>query len=242
MGSLERVNSIHMKVLDPLLKWRILDLERMRGVSQYEYSKKNFQKVVCKLEKSNLIKSIIDPWSRRKFVYLTKFGAGIIDGTFYYPEMNKETIFHDAKVSETVNSLMTKNCFNSFLLEHEINETREIGKSVGEIPDALLNGENRGLKFKLALELELTRKSKMRIIAKVKRYIATGYYDYIMYLFCSEAIFKGYKKVLEEEFGLEVFKRVMLFNNDTVLSTKFQINKSRGWFNGSEVSLEDIFK
>lgn len=242
MDNLLRVNSIHLELLEPLLKWRILDLKSIREKISYPLGKRNFEKIVSRLEKESVLESVTDPWSRKKFIYLTKFGAGLVDGSFYYPVMNKETIFHDAKVAEVVQKLMRNKCFSKFLLEHEINESREIGRSVGEIPDALIQGRRRDVNFRLAFELELSRKSKSRIIAKVKRYLSTGYYDYILYLFCSDAIYRGYRKVLEEEFGADVFKRVMLLNNSTLLSTKFNIENSKGWFNGQEIFFNDLFK
>ncbi len=57
-------------------------------------------------------------------------------------------------------------------------------------------GTFRGRDFKLALEIELTRKSKKRVENKIDDYLNNNVFDYVFYLFNERSNFEAYKRML----------------------------------------------
>jgi len=230
------INSMHLQFLTPLNKWRILDLKNLREEIDYPLHPSGFEKTIRRLEKAKILGSFRDPWSRRKFVYLSENGEMLVNDSGRKIALSNETFLHDAKVSEFTKKLLETTFFTDVILEHQI---REVGK--GEVPDARLTGERKGVAFSMAFELEITRKSKDRIKAKINRYLQSDYYDYVLYLFCSKPIWEGYRRFIQEEFGERGFQKVMLFWNPTILSKKIDPNEGIGYFKSKEVKFDELF-
>lgn len=230
------INSIHLQFLAPLAKWRILDLKSLREEVDYPLHPDGFAKNIRKLEKAQVLRSFQDPWSRKKYIYLSSEGEKLVNDTGKPLSISEETIVHDAKVAQFVRLMLERSTINEAILEHEIN-----GKGLGQQPDAVLFGEKKGVKFSMAFELEFTRKSKARIKEKVSKYISSSYYDYVLYLFCSKNVFNSYQTTIRENFGEDAFRKVMLFWNPTLMSRKIDLNSGGGQFKSKEVSFEELF-
>ena len=233
-AALLNINALHLNFLRPLESWRILDLKNLREECDYVYCARSFERVIAKLQKCNVLNSFKDPLSNKKFVYLTSLGEKLV-GT-KNGELNEETMFHDSRVSQVVRELLKRECFTEFKLEHQIGS-----RSMAFVPDAKLTGFKKGTTFKVAFELELTRKTKERVKSKVGHYLGNSYYDYIMYMFCNKGVMKSYKKTIEDEFGIDAFKRVILFTNESIMTRKIKLNESFGYFKNREVCIEELF-
>ena len=232
------VNSIHLQFLEPLTKWRILDLKGLRDEIDYPSHRSVFEKTIRRLEKANVLKSFKDPWSNRKFVYLSQMGEKLVNDSGSPLSICEETIVHDAKVSQVTRIMMERRFFKEVTIEHQLSGK----KNKGQQPDALILGSKDGTDFTMAFELELSKKSKDRIKTKIRGYLESGYYNYVFYMFCSSSIMKNYKGFIEEEFGKEAFRKLMFFWNPTILSRKLDLNKGNGYFKSKEVRFDEIFK
>jgi hypothetical protein len=233
-SSLLNINSLHLNFLRPLETWRILDLKNLREECDYSYNSRSFERVIVKLQKCNVVKSFKDPLSNRKFVYLSSLGEKLV-GT-KNGELNEETMFHDSRVSQIVRELLKRDCFIDFKLEHLIG-----AKSQAYIPDAKLTGIKKRIKFKVAFELELTRKTKERVRSKIGHYLRNSDYDYIIYMFCNKGVMNSYKKTIKDEFGEKAFDRVLLFTNESIMTRNMKLNESYGYFKNREVCIEELF-
>ena len=236
MPNFLNVNSIHLHFLAPLSKWRILDLKSLREEADYPLHPDGFAKNIRKLEKAQILKSFKDPWSRRKYIYLTPTGEKLVNDSGRPSSLSEETIVHDAKVSQIVRLLLERSTFQKVELEHEIKSG-----DIAKLPDSILYGKKGGVDFTMAFELEFTRKSKERIKDKIGKYLGSGYYDYVLYMFCSENVFKSYKNTIGENFGEQAFKKVMLFWNPTLMSKRIDLHSGGGYFKNKEVSFVELF-
>lgn len=233
--NLQNVNSTHLKLLTPLLKWRVLDLGNLKHELNYQHSRQNFEKTIRRLDKSDIIKSFIDPWSRKKFIYLTKFGATLVGGSFYDPQKDRETYFHDSKVGEITRELIKKKCLTRFNFESANNWKH--------IPiDVLFDGESNNINFKMGLILKFITKVTHTICSETRNLFLTSGLDYLLYFFCNESSALGYKNLLERELDSELFKRVMFFYNPTLLSSCFDLNLTKGFFKGRDLMLSEVMK
>jgi hypothetical protein len=233
--SLININSLHLDFLKPLTDWRILDMQSLREECDYRYHTTSFEKLIRRLERSNIVKSFKDPLNNRKFIYLSTLGENLI-GAKRKTSISEETMFHDSRVTLITRELLERSCFQRSELEHQIGNS-----SMAFVPDAALIGEKNGVSFKLAFELELTRKSKDRIKSKLSHYLGNDYYNYIFYMFCNEGVMQSYLKNIEENFNDDALSRVILMTNKTIMSRKMKLSESFGYFKKKEVCIDDLF-
>ena len=93
---------------------------------------------------------------------------------------------------------MIKRYFHNCELPHEY--IGKINWNYANIlePDGILFGENKGLSFKIAIEVELSRKSKDRIIEKINTYIKSEFFDSVIFIFDKRNIFDLYIRLVKE--------------------------------------------
>ena len=235
-SKLLNVNSIHLQFLSPLLKWRILGLKELREEINYPSHPTVFEKLIRRLERAQVINSFRDPWSNQKFIFLSDAGGRILGAGESHLKVTEETMLHDAKVAQFTRLLINRETFYEAKLEHDLS-----GNNLTWQPDSILWGKKKGKRFTMAFELELTRKSKSRIREKIRKYLTSTYYDYVLYLFCSENVMRSYQSFILEEFGDEAFKKVLLFWNPSILSRNLDLTQGVGFFKSQEVSFNDIF-
>ncbi len=168
MENILQVNSLKLECLRPLGKWRILDLKSLMELLEGQTNYWSLQKTLKRLEKAKVIQSFRDPWTGKKMIYLEGLGNNLL-GLEKKTCINNETLLHDSKVSIIVRQMLQFATLKEALLEHELSKKLFC---VGDLsPDALLKGEKNGKKFTMAFELELTRKSNERVLAKAKHYL-----------------------------------------------------------------------
>ena len=100
------LNRMHIEMLEPLGHWRIMDIQSLLRLGKYPYTIKSFRKIIQKLELQKVIQTFRDPYSGKKFVYMSKEGEKLINHSDSSIALCQETIFHDAKVSEVARAML----------------------------------------------------------------------------------------------------------------------------------------
>ncbi len=112
----------------------------------------------------------------------------------------------------------------------------------GELcPDAeviLLLG---GKKIKVALEVELTRKDRRRVVRKFNRYRREGIFDRVLFITHREGVFRGYAHYLRDLD--EEVQKIMGMVWDSKLSIKgFDFCESLCFYQGNMANFSAIFE
>lgn len=241
MSDFYHLNSLHLNYLTPLLKWRVMDLESLRKECLRVPKYKNFYRIIRSLEKKNILEGYRDPFSRKKFIYLSSFGEGQLSLKENPTALSKDTLIHDIRVSQIARGLLSRGWVDEVELEHQIHDKRNFKVEYKVIPDAILHLEKRGHKYQLALELELTRKNNQRLIEKVRQYSASSYYSYVIYLFPSPSLMQKYMEVITDKLGTEVLNRIMFFCHENISSEADSFEGISGMFAGKKVQFKDVF-
>lgn len=234
-------SGIQINYLEPLKKWRILDLKNLMVKTNYELGYVGFTKILSNLEKKSLIGSFRDPFSRKKYLYLTKEGNQYLGGDVNPPAVSKDTFVHDAKVVELVLEFLKLKSFYGFELEHQIMNTKTFGTSYQICPDALMLGEKEGEKFKLAIELELTRKTKAKYLAKIGQYIDSSYYQFVVYFFQNRGVMNSYRTHIKDKYGDESDRKILYVLNEKLLTNKFVFEESVTHYKEKVGKLDALF-
>lgn len=226
----------YLELLDPLVKWRILPLDLLKNEIQYIGKASNFYKRVSYLEKQGLLESFINPITKKKFSYLTGkgfklLGAGNTIPTFY------ENRFHDSICSQVLYAFLRKPYVESVLLEHEI-EKQFSGFMFR--PDGFIKGKEP-LEFKLALECELTQKSKDRIIEKFLFYSKNQFFNNVLYVFNQAKVYKTYSQILETLSGRVQIDRFVLLYCPSLDFAKNDFFHNEVTVNSKKTTLEELF-
>ncbi len=235
MEKLLNVKTIHIQYLQPLLKWKILDLSTLMNEAEYDLHITGFQKIIQRLERLEVVKSFRDPWNKRKYIYLAKNGLKIFHDDTNSNIKADQYLVHDAKVVEIARQFLDINCFKETDFCHHFSKRNKL------IPDCTFNGNKNGKSFKMAFELEITRKSHSRIEDKIEQYLESSKYDYIFYLFCNKLVFESYIKLIKNKFDQSAFNRLMFFWNPTIFSKEIRLNESIGIFKMKEVKFHELF-
>src|SRR5690606_26572366 len=212
------LNSLHLNYLTPLLKWRVLDINSLRKECLNAPKYHNFCRVIRKLEKEKILEGYRDPHSRKKFVFFSSSGERLLSPKENPTAISNETVIHDLKVSEITHYLYDNNRVDDVELEHEINDKRNFKSIYKIIPDAILHLEKKSHQFKIAFELELTRKSNQRITEKMKQYEDSSFYSYVLYLFPTEKLMEAYIEQAKEKLGMESMGKLMFFYHPEISS------------------------
>ncbi len=235
------VNGMHLNYIMSLKKWRVLNLQSVFQESEYPGSYSTFKKIITSLESKNLIKSFQDPFSSKKYLFLTESGEAYVGAKEGMPSLSNETLLHDSKAVEICMSLKDFPAIKDVELEHQLVDRTAFKSTYRICPDALIYGERKGQKFKMAFELELTRKTKAKYLAKIQQYLDSSAYDYVFYYFPGVGVYTSYQEHISEAFGEKAFSKIIMGLNPTLLSKQFDIKKTKIFFQNKEVDIETLF-
>ncbi len=241
MEKLLAVNPLHVHYFRPLLKWRILDLSTLIEEFDHDVNVNTFLSLVNRWERKGILKSFKDPYVRRKYIYFSKEAEEHLLLDDFQSSEGINHIWHDAKVSEVTRGILEMEVFEDAVLESELKNKESLFRRKMIFPDALINGVIDGERFNIALELELTRKSKSRIIEKGRRYDSDGDYDYTMFLFPHENVMRSYYQLMIDEVGSQIKKHMMFFCSKKMFVEKIDLKDFIGFFNGNECSFYEVF-
>ena len=242
MGDFIHLNSVHLNYLEPLLKWRVLDLESLRKESYRAPTYKNFQRIIRSLEKQKILEGYRDPFNRKKYVYLSSFGEGKLALDENPTALSKDTLIHDIKVTEIAKAMLEEGWILDADLEHRINDKRNFRTIYNIIPDAVLHGCKAGVNYKIAMELELSRKNNQRIVEKVAQYLQGSQFNYVLYLFPKKSLLEKYVEVIKEKLGDNGLERLMFFYDDRLTAETSKIGEWDGIFKGRKLKLRELFE
>jgi len=241
MSEILNLSSLHLNYLTPLLKWRVMDLESLRKECLSAPKYKSFHRIIRSLEKKKILEGYRDPFSRKKFIYLSSFGEGQLSLKENPTALSKDTLIHDIRVSEITKALLDESWVDDVELEHQIQDKRAFKVEYKIIPDAILYFERKGHKYRVALELELTRKNNQRLTEKIKQYESSGYYHYVIYIFPTIALMEKYIEVIKEKLGEESLLKFMFFCHERLTNNACDFTAINGTFRGKKVGFGEVF-
>ena len=241
MTTINHLNSVYLNYLNPLLKWRVMNLESLRQECPTVPNYFNFCKIIRNMEKAKILEGYRHPFNRKKYVYLSSFGEGQLSLTENPSSVSRETLIHDIKVSEIGKSFVDLGWMSSIQLEHELHNKRNFRVTYKIIPDALLEGIKNGVNFKVALEVELSRKSNPRILEKARQYAASTYYSYVMYIFSKRNYMEKYIEIIKSGVSAEDFNRFMFFIDEAMGVSPTDRSEMQGFFKDKGVKLSEVF-
>lgn len=185
------------------------------------------------LEKKGVVvtKNIIR--DRRKYFCITNFG---LERLGYKKSLGliNEFFIHDLKVTQVVRHLLRSPFFTDVKFEHELGTGTYL-------PDSELKFNYKERTLIVSLEMELSRKSKERILSKAEFYLKSSYYDLVLYIFPSDSLMRCYYKVLQENLGLTFNQKILLMANEDLMTINFDLAEAKGFYQGHEVLLGNVF-
>lgn len=241
MNSYNYIDGMYLNYLQPLKKWRILDVENLRSELPTNPKYSNFCRVLRRLESQKILKLYKDPLSKKKYVYLTEFGEDKIGIDSIQSSISEGTLLHDLKVSEFVRSLSINSDQVETKLEHELKLNKSFNSKFNIIPDAVFFKENDGIRSSIAFELEISKKSTDRILGKLSDYISSKQYDIVLYVFGNINLMNSYYQKINNHFKQDVSERVIFYLWDKLQIDNINFNQNSGIFNNKKVSLKEIF-
>lgn len=230
------INSLYLEILSPLVKWKILDLKTLHEEGSYTHHIKSFRKLIARFEKGGIIKSFRDPWTGKKFVYLTRDGEDMISPEDSRLIITRWNLMHAAKVSEISKSLLNLEMVRDVIVNHDLDEDK---KELGE--DATLVCQKEDFTFNIAFRFVITRSKKQDVIDEIRHLLYKKKFEFIVYLFCMPNIYEAYKEIILEKFGARGSSKVLLFYSQTIISREIDLNIGEGFFNNAPKSFYDVF-
>lgn len=206
---------------------------------QLNYS--NFTRIIRDLEATKVIKSHINRYDKKKYIYLTSFGERLLSKDHNPTTISENTILHDLKVTEICLKMANYPFVNKMELEHEISNKKNFKTSSKVIPDARFSVYVGSDEYKFALELELSQKDTPRIISKANDYIFDSEYRYIIYIFSNEATMKKYKAEVYESLSKEYADRFLFFLDEKLTVNEVKFDQVEGTHQGRKLTLDELF-
>ena len=241
MVDIIHLNNTYLTYLSPLLKWRVMDLESLRKECARAPKYRTFCRVIRGLECKKILEAYRDPFNGKKYVYLSSFGEGQLSNKENPTSVSRDTLIHDIKVSEIAKAFCERGWATEVELEHQLHDKRNFKVTYKIIPDALFHGEKKEGKFKIALEVELSRKNNQRIVEKARQYVDSSYYNYVLYFFSKRNFMQQYIDLLEEKLGKESMGRFMFFVDETMMDKRLNLDGVEGIFKGNAVTMAKVF-
>jgi len=235
-----KINPEHLKLLYPLKDWRVLDLASLHKQSNARLSQPGLIRLILRLEKSKVIKGFRDPWSRKKYVYLTRTGEELISLSDYPTAISEESLFHDLRVVDLGLELIKNDVFKKVRFEHQIVNRKNYITNLSLIPDAEVDGVMNGKNFSLAIELELHQKSKGRLEKKGEQYLGS-LYDHCLFMFSDRNTLENYKKFFTEKLGPKFNEKIFLFHLGGVYESEINLQRTEGFVFGKWMKFNEVF-
>jgi hypothetical protein len=160
--------------------------------------------------------------------------------------LNREQFDHDTVVSYVASAFLEMEAFKEgdITFEHEV-EKFSFGSV---IPDIMLVGRNprTGKEFKMAVEIEISRKAFSKIDGKISRYVSDDVFDVVLYLFTKKDLYELFKRRFSEyenhKFRGEVEDKIALALLEDFTNVSETLLNSKCYFAGREGVLSDHFK
>ncbi len=241
MSEVININNRYFDYLAPLEKWRVLDIQSLRELVKNAPSYKSFSRILLELQKKSFLGGYRDPISKKKFVYLSPKGEKYLALGNNPCAISSETLVHDIKVTEISKALFDQGLVDQIDLEHQILDKRNFKTTYKVIPDAILHFSKNSFNYRIAMELELTRKSNARIIEKVRQYNSSEYYHYLMYLFPSMKLMEKYNEVIRGAFDEKAISRIIFMCHESLSKNVEDLDSISGHISDKSKVFREIF-
>ena len=217
-------------ILNEIGKWKVIPLKGLHMSFNQRILYDGLSKRVRALERAGLVKGFTQ--KKTKYLVLTPDGSKVSKYNNYYDE-SEDFLNHDLHATNVLRQLLL---FENFKEGHMFKDDKE------EVdPDAVIYAVRGGRKYTLAIEVELTQKSRARLMGKLSKYAKSQFINHVLYVFNKEAMFESYKKVL----GMmdDTVQRQVILCCDPGLSIEhFNYIESQCWHRGTSKTFEQIFK
>ena len=216
------------RILKEIGRWKVVRLNDLHRVLKHPISRWGLYKSIKRLEKDGLVVGHYFP-QKGKYVGLTEKGSVCSPcGT----ALNPDTAIHDLMVTDTLFKL----------LEFESFTSANVGEDDGPelCPDGVIHVNKDGRSHLLALEVELTRKSRHRVENKFALYSGDPDLGNVLYVTNKKNLFEAYVKILS---GMrKEVQETIIISWDEYLGTKnYDYRKAVYWFDGDFASFEVLF-
>lgn len=226
----------YLDILQPLLKWRVLSLDKIISETKYSGKMSNFYKRITKLEASGLIGSFINPSTKKKEIFLEEKGCKAL-GEVKMNSISVENWTHESVLSQLSYNLHQHHIFTNVMLEHEYSL---LYPAISCKPDAILKTE-RNREITIALECELSQKSIKRVIEKYKFYNQNPYFNNVIYIFPLARVYNAYVNILKEnEHDFKSERFIFLYSPD-LYNPNLDLFRVEATHCFSKTTLNDLF-
>jgi hypothetical protein len=234
----EYINPRHLDILSPLVRWKILSLQDLYIESKFKKGLAGLYKAVQRLERDELLHSFRDSWSKEKFLYLGQRSHELL-GLSDNQRINPEQKFHDALTVKITKSFLDKRWAKEAKLDFEMRETLN---RYDYIPDAALFSKSEGYDFCLGLELELTQKTKERILSKLQFYSKSDRFNHVLFIFYREGVCRAYQQLIQLNIPKELHKKFIFVLKEDLSLKEFDLEEAQTFFDGKEFILKELFQ
>lgn len=221
----------YFNILQEVGRWKVIAIKDLYQSLKEAGSYSMFTIRVNKLEREGFLKSISGS-NRRKYVHLTREGS--MFSPVNIPVVDSITLNHDLLVSSILNKLLEHPVFLKGHVAHTDYEEKID-------PDAIVFGSKKGIDFKMAIEAELTQKSKKRVAKKFNLYAKDDEYDYCLYVFSYGSVYRAYKKVADQ-LDESVRSKIILLLDERLSKDCFNYLDAECYFNSKEMKFREIIE
>ena len=223
--------SIYQDILNILGEWKVLNLQQFQELYYGEISYHNLFQKMKTLEKYQFVRSALVR-GKSKYFFLTGRGRK------YSKFRGSEEVFE----RELSHDLITANVLRKFLKWESCLDGKILHQSEGGelCPDAEMTILTGGKKVKVALEVELSRKDRRRVLRKFNRYGREKEFDMVLFVTHHEGIFRGYRNYLTDT-GESVQRKIAILLDANLSMENFDYKNSRCFFGGKETNFFSIF-
>ncbi len=231
-------------ILRNIAKWRIVEAKLLYVLSDYHGTNRSFNRVISILEKTELIKANRIR-GKAKFLSSTK----ALDDLYKIkaPLVHADSLVHEAIITTVSNKMLEWNKFRGAILPHETNGKVDFYiKNL--LPDCVLQGASVTGQYYVALEIELSRKSKTRVSKRIQDYLENGNYDHIFYIFNDWHTFESYKRMLQtfiqsspKNLADQASVRFVLGYYPNLYSNNFDLGLLEIYHQGQTTSMKAVF-
>ena len=227
----------YAQILYGVGQWRAISMKCLFEELDTKISYSAFCRNVRKLENYKYLKSTKGK-KGQKFLVLTSLGSKFTCFDAFYDDTHSG-MFHDLVATRVLKTLKKEPIFVGAYCTAGIQTSTK--SPDGEI--TFVKSEDK--RHTLAIEIELTQKSKSRIREKFGYYVNyCNDYEHAIYVFNKRSTFESYKNVLAEchDERNRALDKISLLLDENLTASDFNPFDSEYFFKGRTTKLFDVFK
>lgn len=200
------------------------------------------------LEEKKVIRKMNIPFSSKPNAKLVFYDENYASKrSIKYDEQN---FHHDYVTNLFMLELSKIPSFHNMVLEHEIYKgaNLELTKQGDVEPDSVIyfskpNGDGF---YKIAIETEITRKSALRVIGKITKYVHSEHFNNVIYIFVNKEVYEAYKMIIneitDEKVKEGINRKITFLFNPNYLELSKNLKDSIVYKNGEEKKFDYIME